>query len=122
MGPTDHKTNQFEVCSDLLDVSWTSRWEEPEVIARRSAIQRSRHAEDAFFHETALRNLEKGRLNEWKEERILEAIRSFYDRMGRAPRYGAKQANDLPDYKTIWRKFGSSRIAISKALNHGSEE
>lgn len=118
MGPTDHKTNQFEVCSDLLNVSWTSRWEQPEVIARRSEIQRTRHAEDPFFHETALRNLEKGRLTEWKEEQILEAIRDFHRRMGRAPRYNElRQVNGLPDYKTIWRKFGSSRSAIAKALN-----
>lgn len=40
-------------------------------MARRSEIQRMRHAEDPFSHETALRNLE-GRLNEWKEEQILK--------------------------------------------------
>jgi hypothetical protein len=117
VGPTDHKTNQLEVCSDLLNVSWTSRWEEPEVIARRSEIQKSRHVKDPSFHETALRNLEKGRLTEWKEEQILEAIRKFHDRGGRAPRYDElRQVNGLPDYKTIWRKFGSSRTAIAKAL------
>jgi hypothetical protein len=114
----DHKTNHFEVSSDVLNVSWTSRWGEPGVIARRSEIQRNRHAEDPFFHEVALRNLAKGRLTEWKEERILEAIRDFYARMGRAPRYDElRPVNGLPDYKTIWRKFGSSRSAIAKALN-----
>ncbi len=84
--------------------------------------QRSRHAEDPVFHETALRNLEKGRLTEWKEELILEAIRSFYHRTGRTPRYDElRQANGLPDYKTIWRKFGSSRTAISLALGEARE-
>lgn len=86
----------------------------------RQALRDSKewHAEDPSFHETALRNLEKGRLTEWKEEQILEAIRNFYDRMGRAPRYEElRQSKGLPDYKTIWRKFGSSRSAIAKALN-----
>lgn len=116
MGATDHKANRMEISSDLLEVSWTNRRFEPDDSTRRSEIQRIRHSEDPVFHEKALRNLEAGRLTEWKEEQILDAIRDFQTRHGRPPRYEElRAANGLPDYKTIWRKFGSSRDAIQAA-------
>lgn len=112
----------MEINSDLLEVSWTNRWFGPEASARRSQIQRIRHSEDSAFHEKALGNLEKGRLNEWKEEQILEAIRCFKTSHGRPPRYEElRAANGLPDYKTIWRKFGSSRTAIVQAIGQDTE-
>jgi hypothetical protein len=100
--------------------SWTSRWDDPEASARRAEIQRIRHAEDPAFHDKALSNLKKGRLNEWKKEQILQAIRDFEALNGRSPRYEELRASSgLPDYKTIWRKFGSSRDAIKAANDVG---
>jgi hypothetical protein len=120
VGPTDHKTNRMEVCSDLVAVSWTNRLFNPEASAKRSEIQRIRHTEDPVFHELALSNLKKGRLTEWKKEQILQAIRDFQAQNGRPPRYEELRAsNGLPDYKTIWRKFGSSRDAIEAANSAG---
>lgn len=84
----------------------------------RGEIQRLRHSEDSVFHEKALRNLEKGRLTEWKNEQILEAIRNFQAAHGRPPRYkelrtekwAPRLQNDLEE---VW--FQSRRHQVCQA-------
>lgn len=117
VGPTDHKTNRLELSAEEVNVSWSDIRTSAGYHAAQSERQRIRHAGDPAFHETPLRNLEKGRTNAWTKRGILEAIRAFSDRVGRSPSYAElRSANGLPDYKTIWRKFGSSRIAIEQAI------
>lgn len=117
---THHNANHLEIGSDLVKVSWTNRFHEPEASARRSELQRRRHQEDSGFHKASLRILKRsGEARYWSEERILTAIRDFHAEEGRPPSYSDFRTDRLPDYATLWRRFGSIGIAISRALADG---
>lgn len=120
---TVHNANHPEISSDLLKVEWSDLRGDPEGADQRSEIQRRRHAEEPRFHEAALRGLEQGRaVQAWSEEQILQAIRDFHTRVGRPPAYEEfRKKYGLPDYKTVWRKFGSSRVAVAMALGPESD-
>lgn len=115
---THHNANQLDIGSDLVKVSWTNRSQEPLASARRSEVQRRRHEEDTEFHEASLEILERSReARFWSEERILEAIRDFLSEKGYSPSYQDFQTTkELPNYATLWRRFGSIKVAISRAL------
>jgi hypothetical protein len=119
---TDINANHIEVSSDLVRVTWRDLRGAPEGAPHRSEVQRRRHAEQPDFHKAALEALERGRqINAWAEEQILHAIRGFHVRFGRPPAYEEfRKCNGLPDYKTVWRRSGSSEIAVSLALGKGS--
>lgn len=120
---THHNANQLEIGSDLVKVSWTNRFHEPEASARRSEVQRRRHQADHEFHTASLKTLKRSReARYWSEEGILRAIRDFHSKEGRPPSYSDfRRTSGLPDYATLWRRFGSIRVAISRALSEGIE-
>lgn len=115
---TDINANHVEIASDLVKVDWSDLRGDPDRADQRSEVQRRRHAEQPEFHEAALRGLERGRqAASWTEEQILLAIRGFQAKFGRPPAYEEfNKDNGLPDYKTVWRKFGSSKVALTLAL------
>lgn len=110
--------NHIEMASDLVKVDWSDLRSDPDRADQRSEIQRRRHATDPKSHEAALRALERGRQTQaWSREQILEAIRAFHARVGRPPAYGDfRKQYGLPDYKTVWRRFRSSKVAVAIAL------
>lgn len=115
---THHNANQLDMGSDLVKVSWTNRFHETEASARRSEVQRQRHKEDLEFHTASLKTLKRSReARYWSEERILGAIRDFHSKEGRPPSYyDFRGTSALPDYATLWRRFGTLNVAISRAL------
>lgn len=117
---THHNANHLDLGSDQVEIASTTRFHEPEVAARRSEIQRLRHANDPEFHEASLKILKRSReARFWSEERILEAIRDFHAKTGRAPSYyDFRKTKELPDYATLWKRFGALGVAISSAFDH----
>lgn len=115
---THHNANQLEIGSELVKVSWSNQFHDPQASARRSEVQRQRHQEDLEFHTTSLKTLKRSREDRyWSEERILRAIRDFHSKEGRPPSYyDFGNTEDLPDYTTLWRRLGSLQVAISRAL------
>lgn len=120
---THHNANHLVLGSDQLKVDWTNRWDDPEVAARRSEIQRLRHVDDPKFHEASLEILKRSReARFWSEERILEAIRNFRAKVGRPPSYyDFRKTKELTDYATLWKRFGSIKVAISRAFDDPAE-
>ena len=121
---THHNANQLDLGSDQVKVAWTSRFYEPQASARRSEIQKRRHEKDPEFHKASLDILRQSReARFWSEERILEAIRDFHSKTGRPPsNYEFRKTKELPDYATLWRRFGSIGVAISRALGDRIEQ
>lgn len=118
MGLTHHNANHLDLGSDQVEVAWTNRFYEPEASARRSEIQKLRHAKDPEFHRASLEILKRSReARFWSEERILQAIRDFHSKTGQPPSYyDFRKTKELPDYATLWKRFGSLGVAISRAL------
>lgn len=119
MERTHHNANHLDLGFDQVEVVWTKRFHESEASARRSEIQKLRHANNPEFHKTSLEILKRSReARFWSEERILEAIRDFHSRAGRPPSYyDFRRTMELPDYSTLWKRFGSMGVAISRALD-----
>lgn len=115
---TGINANHVDIPPDLLKVDWSDLRGDPDRADKRSEIQHRRHVKDAHFHEAALEALERGRaVHAWSEEQILQAIREFHAREGRPPSYyDFRKKCGLPDYKTVWRRFGSSKVAVALAL------
>lgn len=120
MERTHHNANanHVDLGSDQVEIVWTNRFHESEASARRSEIQRLRHANDPEFHKTSVQILKRSRESRyWSEERILKAIRDFRSKTGWPPSYyDFRKTKELPDYATLWKRFGSLKVAISRAL------
>ncbi|MGH2529408.1 MAG: homing endonuclease associated repeat-containing protein [Actinomycetota bacterium] len=101
-----------------------NRFYKPETSARRSEIQRLRHANDPEFRKASLEILKRSReARFWSDERIIGAIRDFHAQEGRPPSYhDFRRTKELPDYATLWKRFGSIRVAISRALGDLDEQ
>lgn len=59
-----------------------------------------------------------GRRVYWTDERILESLREFYERIGRVPyrsAFGKAYSFEFPSYSTVTKKFGSLKNAVIKA-------
>lgn len=120
---TDINANHVEIASELVEIEWSDLRGDPDRADQRSEIQRRRHAENPHFHDSALGALERGRkVRAWSEEQILQAIREFHARVGRPPAYEEfRKKCGLPDYKTVWRRFGSSKVAVEIAFRDGAD-
>lgn len=119
---THHNANHLDLRSDQVEVAWSNRFYEPVVSAQRSGNQKKRHAKDPAFHKASLEILKQSReARFWSEDRILEALRDFHARTGRAPSYyDFRKTKELPDYTTLWKRFGSLGVAISRAFDSPS--
>lgn len=117
VGPSGRKTNHLKLGSELLKAEWDNASSDPARAEERSDRQRRRHL-DPDYHKAALSGLDRGRkANMWSDEEILAAIRNFYKQLGRTPSYyELRRENGLPDYSTIRRRFGSSKIAVRLAI------
>jgi hypothetical protein len=74
---------------------------------------------DATYRESSVRGLAKANeARSWSDEAILEAIRAFSRQQGRVPKQAEfRSGNGLPGYGTVWRRFGSTKVAVAFALD-----
>jgi HNH endonuclease len=91
---------------------------DPTTARDRSSLQKRRHLDPAF-HQAALNGLKRGRESRmWSESEMLQAIRDFVRKEGRAPQqHEFRRDLGMPGYGTVWRRLGPVTDVISRALS-----
>lgn len=102
---------------DPVEIRWSDGRSDPSRSPQRTVLVRERHA-DEDFHRAALDGLAQGSAARgWSDEAILEAISNFHTDRHRPPgQRDFRNANRLPGYGTVWRRYGSARKALDLAL------
>lgn len=121
MGPTVLNKNPVEQLLDrrALCLPKEDGRSDPSSARDRTNLQKRRHL-DPVLHQAALNGLEKGRESRmWSESDILQAIRDFVQREGRAPQQHEFRSDlGMPGYGTVWRRLGPIAAVIKQAVSH----
>lgn len=118
MVPTLLNKNRLELARHKTMLPDEDGRSDPATASDRSRLQKRRHLDPAF-RQAALNGLKKGRESRmWSESDILQAVRDFVQREGRAPQQHEFRSDlGMPGYGTVWRRLGPIADVIKQAVS-----